>query len=110
VNLFSINKALKNDFKIGNDGITNHQSKDSTTLSFDRVMETKNEFMSGVRLHMKFIQNAGYVVNRKKADIKFHIKSLNKSDMNCGKEASKLTFKSYNFKLIGRLKLLRKSR
>ena len=42
VNLFSINKALKDGFKIGNDGIVIHLTKGSTTLSFDRILNTKN--------------------------------------------------------------------
>ena len=51
VKLFSISKALKNGFKIGNDDIIIHLSKGSTTLSFDRVLKTNNGFVSGELLN-----------------------------------------------------------
>jgi hypothetical protein len=47
VNVFSIKKVLKNGFKIENDGFIIHLSKGSTTLSFDRILNAKNGFVSG---------------------------------------------------------------
>jgi hypothetical protein len=41
VNLFSIKKALKNGFKIGNEEIIIHLSKSSSILSFDRVQKLR---------------------------------------------------------------------
>jgi hypothetical protein len=51
VNLLSINKALKNGFKIGNDGIIIHLAQRSTTLSLNKILNTKNGFVSGAKLN-----------------------------------------------------------
>ena len=37
VSLFSIYKALKNGFKVGNDGIIIHLTKENAALSFNRI-------------------------------------------------------------------------
>ena len=103
VNLFSINKALKNGFKIGNDDIIIHLSKGSTTLSFDRVLKTKNGFVSGVCLNPVSVELAGNVVDSKKAEVKFDINKLHKAIGHCGEEALKITAKSYDWKLLGKL-------
>ena len=103
VNLFSMNKALKNGFKIGNDDIIIHLSKGSTTLSFDRVLKTKNGFVSGVCLNPVSVESAGNVVDSKKAEVKFDINKLHKAIGHCGEEALKITAKSYDWKLLGKL-------
>jgi hypothetical protein len=59
VNLFSINKVLKNGCKIGNEDIIIHLSRGSTTLPFDRVLKTKNGFVSGVCLNPISIETEG---------------------------------------------------
>jgi hypothetical protein len=64
VNLFSIIKAIKKNFKIGNENIIIHLSTGSPALSFGRVLKTKNGFVSGVRLNLISIEMAGNVVNK----------------------------------------------
>jgi hypothetical protein len=103
VNLFSINKALKNSFNIGNKDIIIHLSKGSTKLSFDRVLKTKNGFMSGVSLNPVSIETAGNVVDSKKYEVKFDINKLHKAIGNCGEKSSRITAKSYDWKLLGKL-------
>ena len=50
INLFRIGKALKNGFKIGNDGEIIKLTKGNVTLIFDKVVRTKNGYVSGIRL------------------------------------------------------------
>jgi hypothetical protein len=100
VNLCSINKALKNGFMIGNEYIIIHLRKGSTTFSFDRVLETKNGYLSGVRLNLISIKTAENVVNSKKYEVKFDMNNLCKANGHCGKEALRITAKSYDWKLL----------
>ena len=50
VNLFSISKALKNGFNLGNEDVVMKLMKGNTTLYFDRMLKTKNGFVSGIKL------------------------------------------------------------
>jgi hypothetical protein len=50
INLFSIGKALKNGFNLSNDVKMIKLSKGSVTLTFDRVVRTKNGFVPGIKL------------------------------------------------------------
>jgi hypothetical protein len=48
--LFSIGKALKNGFNLSNDGKIIKLSKGNVTLTFDKVVRTKNDFVPGIKL------------------------------------------------------------
>ena len=50
INLCSISKALKNGFQIGNDDLVIQLTEWTTRLAFDQVLNTKNDFVSGVQL------------------------------------------------------------
>jgi hypothetical protein len=50
VNLFSIGKALKNGFKISNKGCIISLQKGDSMISFDRMLPTERDFVSGVVL------------------------------------------------------------
>jgi hypothetical protein len=88
------NMNLKNDFKIGNEHIITHLSKDSTTLYFERILKTKNGFLSGVCLNLVSIETTGNVVNRKKYEVKFDINKLHKAIGHIGEEALRKIAKS----------------
>ena len=49
LNLFSIRKALKNGFNLGNEDVVMKLMKGKTTLYFDRILKTKNGFVSGIK-------------------------------------------------------------
>jgi hypothetical protein len=91
LNLFSINKDLKNGFKIGNEYIIIYLSKSSTTLTFERVIKTKNGVVSEVRLNPVYIETAG------------NVNKLHKAIEHCGEETLRITAKSYDWKLLGKL-------
>jgi hypothetical protein len=48
--LFSIGKALKNGFNLSNNGEIIKLSKGNVTLTFDKVVRTKNGFVPGIQL------------------------------------------------------------
>jgi hypothetical protein len=86
VNLFIIIKVLKNGFKTENEDIITHLSKGSTTLSFDRVLKTNNEFVSIVCLNLVSIELTRNVVDSMKAEVKFDIKKIHKNIGHCGED------------------------
>jgi hypothetical protein len=49
-NLFSISKALKNGFHFDNEVVVIMLMKGNTTLYFNRMLKTKNGFVSGIKL------------------------------------------------------------
>jgi hypothetical protein len=73
-----LTKTLKNSFKIGNEDIIIHLSKGSTILSFDRVIKTKNAFVSEIL----------------ESEVKFDILKFHISIGHCGEEALRITAKS----------------
>jgi hypothetical protein len=85
VKSLSINKTLKNGFQIGNEDIIFNLSKDSIALSFDRVLNPRYGFVSGIHLNPKSIKTAGNVVKRKKYEFKSDKNKLHKIIVNCGK-------------------------
>jgi hypothetical protein len=52
VNLFSISKALKNGFNLGNEDDVMKLMEGNTTSYFDRMLKTKNVFVSGIKCTM----------------------------------------------------------
>jgi hypothetical protein len=65
-------------------------------LSFERVLKTKNGFVSGVRLNPVSIKTAGNMVNRKEYDVKFDINKLHKFIGHCGEEVLWIKAKSHD--------------
>jgi hypothetical protein len=104
VNLLSMNKSLKNVFKIGNEDIIIHLARVLTILSFERVLNAKNGFVSVLSLNPISIKISGNVVDSKKYEVKFDINKLHKAIGNCEEEALRITAKSY---FLESLKLLK---
>jgi hypothetical protein len=48
--LFSIGKALKNGFNLGNDGETIKVMKGKMVILFDRILKLKNAFVPGIKM------------------------------------------------------------
>jgi hypothetical protein len=72
-------------------------------LTFDKVLKTKNGFVSEVCLHPIFIETAGNVVNSKKFEAKFDKYKLHKAIRYCGEDALQITAESYIHKLLEKL-------
>ena len=50
MNLFSLNKALKNGYTLSNKGLSICLTKGPCSVTFDRVIRTTNGFVSGIKL------------------------------------------------------------
>jgi hypothetical protein len=68
INLFSIGKALKNGFNLSNDGEIIKLSKGYVTLTFDKVVRTKNGFVPGIKLLQVLGDVGTSVLETKKRD------------------------------------------
>ena len=51
VNLLSIPAALQQGYKLGNNGLKIHLTKDNFKLTFDKIYQTKRGYICGVELH-----------------------------------------------------------
>jgi hypothetical protein len=66
VNLFSIGKALKNGFNLGNEGGTIKLMKGKTAILFDRCLKSKNGFIPGIKMKAVLPGISATVVDPKK--------------------------------------------
>jgi hypothetical protein len=66
--LFGIGKALKNGFNQNNDVEIIKLSKGNVTLTFDKVVRTKNGFIPGIKLLPVFVDVGISVMETKKRD------------------------------------------
>jgi hypothetical protein len=105
MNLFSISKLLKNGFKIGNDGIIVNLTKVSTTLSLNRILNTKNGCVSGAKLNPISIKSAGSVIDPEKSEMKVDINRIHKIVGHCGEEALVATANHCDWKLTGKIEV-----
>ena len=101
VNLFSINKALKNGFSLSNKGVSICLSKGSASVTFDRVFRTTNGFVSGIKMSVydsPVIYNAtkGLITNKCLDINRFH-EILG----HCGLDRLQKTAKIHGLKLKG---------
>jgi hypothetical protein len=88
VNLLSISKALKNGFNLGNEDVVTKLMKRKRALYFDRVLITKNGFVSGIKL-MPIIgdeANTAFELNK----IKIVIDNLRKILGRCGEATARM--------------------
>jgi hypothetical protein len=99
-NLFSINKAINDGFSLSNKGTSISLTKGSSSIIFDRVINT----MSGTISRIKMIGNESPVA---------HINSVNANNINkfhemighCGPDRLKRTATVHGLKLKGDLKV-----
>jgi hypothetical protein len=104
VNLFGINKALKNGHLLSNQGLSSFLSNVSISVTFDRVMTTTNGSVSGIKL---LVNDSPIVYNTisgplygKKVDISEFHNMLG----HCGSNRLKNNAKIHEFKLNGEFK------
>jgi hypothetical protein len=103
--MFSIIKALKNGFKIGNDGKIIHRTKVNRTLSFDRILNAKSGFVSGPKPNPILIESAGSTIDPGKSGIKVNINRIHNIVGNSGEEALRATAYHCDWKLSGKLEV-----
>jgi hypothetical protein len=102
VNLFSISKALKNGFNLGIEDVAMKLMKGNTTLYFNRMLKTKNGFVSGIKLLPILGNNiATTVVEANKVKPKININNLHKIVGHFGEVATRMTGKSFGYDVVG---------
>ena len=103
VNLFSIGKALKNGFNLGNDGERIKLMKGSVIILFDRFITSKNGSVPVIK--MKPLLNAvsaTSVESRKgKSKNTIEINDLHQILGHCGEASARLTGKALGYEVIG---------
>jgi hypothetical protein len=99
VNLFSLNKALKEGFKVSNDGVFISLNYKHVKLTFDRVIHATDGCVTGDL--MKPIMNNNIngfgnasIINERSYDINY----LHKIFGHCGQKILNKTIKMYGYK------------
>jgi Zinc knuckle len=96
VNLFSISNALKCGFNLGNEDVVMKLMQGNTTLYFDRMLKTKNEFVLGIKLLPILGNNiATTAVEARKVKPKININNLHKMLGHFGEVTTRMTGKSF---------------
>jgi hypothetical protein len=97
VNLFSIGKALKNGFNLGNEGGTIKLMKGKTVILFDRCLKSKNGFIPGIKMKAVLPGISATVVDPKNS---INVNNLHKILGHCGEASARLTGKALGYKVI----------
>jgi hypothetical protein len=101
MNLFSLNKALKNGYTLSNKGLSIFLSKGPSSVTFDRVIRTKNGFVSGIKLSIyssPVICSA--IINHNKG---IDGNMFHEMMSHCGVDKLQKTADIHGFKLTGKL-------
>jgi hypothetical protein len=100
INLFSIGKALKYGFNLSNDGEIIKLSNGNVTLTFDKVMRTKNGFVPEIKLLQVLGDVGTSILGTKKRDT-IDVNNLHKILGHCGEVNARLTGKAYGYEVTG---------
>jgi hypothetical protein len=101
INLFSIGKALKNGLNLSNYGEIIKLSKGNVTLTFDKVVRTKNGFVPGIKL-LQVLGDVGTSVLETKKCETIDVNNLHKTLAHCGEVNTRLTGKAYGYEVTGK--------
>jgi hypothetical protein len=96
--LFRIGKALKNGFNLSNDGEIIQLSKGNVTITFDKVVRTKNGFVPGIKL-LQVLGDVGTSVLETKKHNTIDVNNLHKVLGHCGEVNARLTGKAYDYEV-----------
>jgi GAG-pre-integrase domain len=105
VNLFSLNRALKNGFTISNKELSMCLSKGQVSVIFDRVLRTTYGFVSGVKLSVfspPVIYNSTTMICQ---DKRVNVNKFHERMGHCGTEKLQKTSNILGFKLIGNIEV-----
>jgi Reverse transcriptase (RNA-dependent DNA polymerase) len=106
-NLFSLNKALKNGFKLTNDGVIVSLTKKHVTLTFDHVIKTLDDgCVTGVMMRPIVTEKPhdGCAHTSIGKERSFDINHLHRVFGHCGLETLKNTVKMHGLKYSGEFK------
>jgi hypothetical protein len=101
INLFSIGKSLKDGFNLSNYGKIIMLLKGNVTLTFDKVVKTKNGFVPGIKL-LQVLDDVGTSVLETKKRNTIDVDNLHKILGHCGEVNASLTGKAYGNEVTGK--------
>jgi hypothetical protein len=102
VNLFSLNKVLKNGFKVGNDGVVVSLNYKHVKLTFDRVINATDGCVPKVSMKPMISNNINGFANASIRNERIYdINHLHKLFGHCGQEILNKMIKMYGFKSSG---------
>ena len=105
VNLFSINKALKNGFKISNKGLSISLSKGSATVTFDRLIRTTNGSVSAIKMSINTPPVAYSATKSSITSKGIKINTFHEMLGHCGLDRLQKTASIHDLKLTGNFKV-----
>jgi hypothetical protein len=102
INLFSIGKALKNGFNLGNEDETIKLMKGKIVILFDRCLKSKNGFVPGIKMKAVLPDIGATVVNPTKGKPKnsINVNNLHKILGHCGAASARLTGKALGYEVL----------
>jgi hypothetical protein len=92
---------LKNGFNLSNNGEIINLSKGNVTLTFDKVVRTKNGFVPGIKL-LQVLGDVGTSVLETKKCNTIDVNNLHKVLGHCGEVNARLTGKAYGYEVTGK--------
>jgi hypothetical protein len=92
---------LKNGFNLSNDGEIIKLSKRNVTLTFDKVVRTKNDFVPGIKL-LQLLGDVGTSVLETKKRDRIDFNNLHKILGHYGEVNARLTEKAYGYEVTGK--------
>ena len=75
--------------------------KGNTTLYFDRILKTKNGFVSGIKLLPILVDMLTTVVDSRKMKNKMDINNLHTILGHCGDATARMTGKAHGYDVVG---------
>jgi hypothetical protein len=105
LNVFSISKALKNEFDLSNKGLMISIKKRSVSVTFDRVIKTVNGSISGLKVNT-YDPSVAYIAKGSLTAIKeIDVNKFHEMIWHCGVDQLKKTVNIHSLKLKGEFKV-----
>jgi hypothetical protein len=104
-NLFSVNKALKNGFKLSNENENISLTKGSASITFDRIIKSLDGTVSGIK--MVYLVSLTAYIAQNKLDSARSVNMIEFHEMigHCGLDRLKKTAQVHGLKLKGDFKV-----
>jgi hypothetical protein len=100
--LFSIGKALKNDFNLSSNGEIIKLSKGNVTLKFNKVVRTKDGFVPGIKF-LPVLGDVGTSVLETNKHEMIDVNNLHKILVHCGEVNARPSGKAYGYEVTSNL-------
>jgi hypothetical protein len=104
-NLFSVNKAFKNGFKLSNENENIFLTKDSASITFDRIIKSLDGTVSGIKMVYLDSPTAYVAQNKLDSGKSVDVNKFHEIIGHCGLDCLKKTAQVHGLKLKGDFKV-----